>query len=110
MVVEQWRQTDERIAAHGHRGGAVNTHQDTVCAGQPCCIHNPSAHHMATWPQLWRHDRYLMERTCPHGIGHPDPDHMRYVSLVAPDSADGQGVHGCDGCCWPTPAPPQTTT
>lgn len=29
-----------------------------------------------------------MERICPHGVGHPDPDDTN------PDT-----VHGCDGCC-----------
>ena len=33
-----------------------------------------------------------MERTCPHGVGHPDPD-----SPWAHDSHEW--IHGCDGCC-----------
>lgn len=45
---------------------------------------------MVLWPQHWRGDRHLMERICPHGVGHPDPDDIN------PD-----GVHGCDGCCRP---------
>ena len=65
-----------------------NVHSPSVCAGEFCCIHNPSNHHMAEWPQAWREDRYLMERICPHGIGHPDPDDLN------PDI-----THGCDGCC-----------
>jgi hypothetical protein len=32
-----------------------------------------------------------MERICPHGVGHPDPD-----DVFATDT-----VHGCDGCCTP---------
>ncbi|WP_086847020.1 hypothetical protein [Amycolatopsis kentuckyensis] len=75
-------------------------HSPEVCAGSACCIHNPSDHHMADWPQVWRNDRYLMERLCPHGIGHPDPDHLAHMRSTAPDAADGQGVHGCDGCCF----------
>lgn len=31
-----------------------------------------------------------MERICPHGVGHPDPDCMY---------AKRDTVHGCDGCC-----------
>lgn len=53
---------------------------------------------MVTWPMLWRDDRYLMERQCPHGIGHPDPDHMAYARGLG---LGDQGVHGCDGCCQP---------
>jgi hypothetical protein len=66
---------------------------------------------------LWRGDTRVMERICPHGIGHPDPDHMAYVSSLTPEHIcpddgpadesaacpyphlDWQGVHGCDGCC-----------
>lgn len=67
-----------------------NVHSSDKCKGQFCCIHNPSDHHMRSWPQHWRGDRNLMERTCPHGVGHPDPDDPN------PDKS-----HGCDGCCTP---------
>lgn len=63
-------------------------HLQDECEG-PCTIHNLTDHHMRSWPQHWRSDRYLMERICPHGIGHPDPD--------SPPGTDT--VHGCDGCC-----------
>lgn len=53
-----------------------------------CPIHSPSDHAMKEWPTHWRDDGRFMERICPHGIGHPDPDDPR-----AP------GIHGCDGCC-----------
>ena len=49
-------------------------HDETQCAGRHCCIHNPSSHHMRGWPMVWRGDKGVMERTCPHGVGHPDPD------------------------------------
>lgn len=65
-----------------------------------CVVHNPSVHHMRGWRLNWRDDRALMERICPHGIGHPDPDHMTYVKATGGDSA--LGVHGCDGCCQVT--------
>lgn len=48
----------------------------------------PRLTRMRTWPSVWRADRRLLERLCPHGVGHPDPDDR---------SADR--VHGCDGCC-----------
>lgn len=80
----------------------LSTHDSSACEGQPCCIHNPTDHHMATWPQHWRAGRYLMERTCPHGVGHPDPDHMAHIRATRGEGlAWGQGVHGCDGCCTP---------
>lgn len=79
----------------------LRTHPASACAGRdlPCCIHAPSNHHMRTWPMNWRADKGLMERICPHSIGHPDPDHMAYARLVQGEDADWQGVHGCDGCC-----------
>lgn len=66
----------------------MGVHPKGLCAGEFCCIHNPSDHHMREWRQHWRSDRHLMERICPHGCGHPDPDDPN------PDT-----VHGCDGCC-----------
>lgn len=78
----------------------INVHQPDACEGRACCIHNPSDHHMREWPMVWRDDRGLMERTCPCGIGHPDPDHMAYV-LAVPGPVDEResGVHGCCGHC-----------
>lgn len=66
----------------------LQVHDEALCEGQGCCIHRPSDHHMVDWPKLWRADRHMMERTCPHGVGHPDPDDRN------PDTN-----HGCDGCC-----------
>ena len=94
----------------------LRTHPRSACEGreEPCCIHAPSDHHMRTWPMNWRGDTGVMERTCPHGVGHPDPDHMTYVCSLTPDHdcdedkgvgacpyphLEWQGIHGCDGCC-----------
>lgn len=66
-------------------------HSIEVCRPGPCTIHNPSDHHMRDWPTHWREDRRIMERICPHGVGHPDPD-----GLVPPGD---DRTHGCDGCC-----------
>ena len=74
----------------------LNVHGADKCTGRPCCIHNPSDHHMVTWRQNWRGDRGLMERLCPHGIGHPDPDDLWYKESIG---LHHEGVHGCDGCC-----------
>lgn len=75
-----------------------NVHNSDRCQGRPCTIHNRTDHHMRAWPQSWKADRGLiyyygiMERICPHGIGHPDPDEW-----WANDSP--MWIHECDGCC-----------
>jgi hypothetical protein len=54
---------------------------------------------MRDFPQSFRFDRYLMERICPHGIGHPDPDDPK-ISMGHGDPENNYDlVHGCDGCC-----------
>lgn len=73
----------------------VNVHPAAACDPDPCPIHRPSDHHMVGWPQRFRADRNLMERTCGHGVGHPDPDDR----LCREDPV--HGVHGCDKCCDP---------
>lgn len=75
-------------------GRGMYTHKLRDCRGEFCTIHRNSPHHMVKWPQNWRDDRYIMERICPHEIGHPDPDD--------PKTQDpSEAVHGCDGCCDP---------
>jgi hypothetical protein len=81
------------------RAGSVTlgaVHPGAVCEGRPCVIHNPTDHHMRTWPLLWRDDRAIFERVCEHGVGHPDPDQFDYWRDIGQEA---QGVHGCDGCC-----------
>jgi hypothetical protein len=72
-------------------GGEVilNVHPKYRCKGT-CCIHRRTNHHMRSFPQHFREDRGFMERTCPHGVGHPDPD-----------DPFADPIHGCDGCCAP---------
>lgn len=67
-------------------------HAAGTCAGEFCTIHNRSNHSMRSFPQQWRGDKGLMERVCPHGVGHPDPDELNL-------DFNGRSVHGCDGCC-----------
>lgn len=74
----------------------VNVHDADKCAGRHCLVHNPSDHHMRGWPLHWRDDKGVMERICPHGIGHPDPDSAEFLESVG---LGALGVHGCDGCC-----------
>lgn len=79
-------------------GQVLSVHESGRCLGDTCVIHNPSDHFLSDRPTHWRDDRALMERICPHGIGHPDPDGLlknEDGSLAAP----GQTIHGCDGCC-----------
>lgn len=82
---------DDLIALHD--GRILIVHSRESCQLTHCCVHNPSTHHMLSWPHNWRGDRGIMERMCTHGIGHPDPDDFRVV--MGSDS----GIHGCDGCC-----------
>jgi len=69
------------------------THKKELCMGQHCTVHNLSSHSMRSFPQHWRGDRAIMERICPHGIGHPDPDEYKLTV------SKHEGIHGCDGCC-----------
>ena len=79
--MEQWKDSV---------GQTVLVHELEQCKAGPCPIHFPSPHHMIAWPQIWRDDRRIIERVCPHGIGHPDPD-CKYAHV--------DFTHGCDGCC-----------
>lgn len=67
----------------------LTVHNKADCVGPHCTIHNRSIHGMRNFPQHWRSGAKAMERICPHGIGHPDPD----------DISVRLSVHGCDGCC-----------
>lgn len=71
-------------------------HHETNCQGEPCAIHNRTNHSLRDWPQNWRDDRGIIERVCPHGIGHPDPDQYEYWMRT---NQPWQVIHGCDGCC-----------
>lgn len=82
----------------------TNVHEADDCRLPNCPIHNPSDHHMREWPLHWRGDgpfdmTRIFERICPHGVGHPDPDSVRYALEFMEDTT--AGVHGCDGCCRP---------
>jgi hypothetical protein len=79
----------------------ITVHSSSVCNGQKCCLHNPSDHHMKSWPIYIRMDKEtLAERMCPHGIGHPDPDSLQWLESHG-HGGNCLGVHGCDGCCDP---------
>lgn len=82
----------------------VHTHgpEDCLRVNEHCMIHDPSDHPLKDAPIAWRQDRRLFERTCKHGIGHPDPDDLAFKREVMSEAAyNGHafGLHGCDGCC-----------
>ena len=93
----------EDIVVNGKKWKA---HPASACAGSFCCFHNPSDHPLRDARLISRPDRayvsesgvymLLMERVCPHGIGHADPDSVRWLESIEPSA---WGVHGCDGCC-----------
>lgn len=96
------------VALHG--GALLQTHGPSQCAGEFCCIHNPSMHPLRSRPLVWRSDcrPAFMERVCEHGIGHPDPDSLAHVRRVlahyllgdlTEDATGALEVHSCDGCC-----------
>lgn len=70
-------------------------HDEGTCYGDVCSIHKRTDHIMREFPQHWRSDRGIMERTCTHGCGHPDPDDYK----VLRDKYEG--IHGCChmACC-----------
>lgn len=79
----------------------LQVHAASLCANDPtCCIHKPSDHPLNTAKLNWRADKGLMERICPHGQGHPDPDDIAHKRRTrGKDYAGAMAVHGCDGCC-----------
>ena len=94
---------------------AGSYHPPDECAGESCCFHNPSDHHMRDWPMTIRgpHKGFLTERICPHGVGHPDPDSLAWLERNGVESMD---VHGCDrdpetgrACCATTITPRSTS-
>lgn len=79
--------------------GRWSIHARENCSGN-CPFHHPSNHPMREWPISIRKigvGVWLVERMCPHLVGHPDPDSVSFL-----DRTLGQGTwgtHGCDLCC-----------
>ena len=81
-------------------GQTILVHPKEKCSSDNCVIHNPSRHSMSSFPTHWRDDIGLMERVCPHGVGHPDPDDIAFtMALGGPLARLDKSIHGCDGCC-----------
>lgn len=78
----------------GTRQMLTNVHTKEMCAEQDhCVIHKPSMHNLVKAPTHWRigYGIYLgdtiwefgeiMERICPCGFFHPDPDDLAFKAL-----------------------------
>lgn len=76
--------------------GRARIHTKGDCKG-PCPIHSPSEHHMREWKMVLR-ETLLIERLCPHGVGHPDPDSLKFLD---PKGDKCLAIHGCCGHCDP---------
>lgn len=88
-----------------HHGPPLVTHTANACDGQSCCVHQPSAHHMVSWPLIWNAAYRRMDRRCPHRLDHPDPDDVAHNRRVYGHHFH-PGQHDCDGCCG---IPPERT-
>lgn len=86
-ILERLETTEHRLEHSNER--LVNVHDTSQCESRPCPIHNMTDHSMRSFPQHFRTDRGIVERICPHGVGHPDPDSHPWTDWT----------HGCDGCC-----------
>lgn len=82
-------------------------HKKTACGTGVCAAHRPSkGNPFAKWKFFVRLDKYgIMERQCPHGVGHTDPDsiewaHRVYDARIGAENVSALGIHGCDGCCF----------
>lgn len=84
--------TDSTLVQLEHSDVFLRVHEEGQCKGEYCTAHNRSDHSMRSFPQHFRWDRMLMERICPHGVGHPDVDEIDL-------DVNGRGSHGCCGCC-----------
>lgn len=78
----------------------LQVHPTEACEGEWCVLHNPSDHRMKDWPRDVRLDKWgVVERICPHGIGHSDPDSVAFFVRKGGANWGWVAVHGCDGCC-----------
>lgn len=65
------------------------SHDAENCPLGPCPLHHRTEHHMRGWPQHYDSELQLVQRVCPHGTLHPDPDDRTVV--------DHECCH--TGCC-----------
>jgi hypothetical protein len=83
------------------QGTMLLTHGPEACVDDDACpIHRASRHALHAAPMAWRVDIELLERICPHGIHHPDPDDLTRQEQVHGTTHQTQlERHDCDGCC-----------
>lgn len=80
-------------------GQRIRVHDRNPECDAGCVIHAPTDPHQ-DWPTHWRFDRGIMERICPHGVGHPDKDGLAFIGrALGKERAEAEAVHGCCGCC-----------
>lgn len=84
-------------------GAIWRVHKRETCNGSHCAIHNPSDHPLKDarlvlrWPDPFSLKPIgFVERVCAHGVGHSDPDSVKFYDSIGHYGTD---VHGCDGCC-----------
>lgn len=96
MILER-KIVDGKVEFTHSSGSILRTHEETLdCYDYGCVVHFPSHQRLSEAPYNWREDTGVMERICPHGVGHPDLDSANHYLRL------GMGymnVHGCDGCC-----------
>lgn len=103
MILQRIEKPDGTIAFESPDGEFTlrNMHTEALeCYKFGCVVHFPTETDPANvatppWTYNWREDRAIMERICPHDIGHPDYDAAGYERRSGGDS----GFHACDGCC-----------
>lgn len=78
-------------------GQRILVHTRTPECDNGCVIHNPTSQN-SDWPTHWREDRKIMERICPCGVGHPDPDGLRFIErMYGRLRMELEAIHGCCG-------------
>lgn len=77
-------------------GQKMRVHSGRSCLDvNGCAVHNPSDHPLKRFPLHWRWDKRIFERICECGVGHPDPDSLRYEMLMNGfEAAATLSVHG----------------
>lgn len=106
------RRLTPHIYVTGTKQVLTNVHDPSECEGQYCVVHAPSKHPLVNAPTHWRvglvwdpkleafRGGEIMERICPCGIFHPDPDDLAFVvRRFGTERADELTSHDCCGCC-----------
>lgn len=96
-LIDHYKPLESWVSGTGQK---MKVHAKNSDCDAGCVIHNPTLEPHKDWPTHWRVGEYLMERVCPHGVGHPDLDHLEFVRKIKGEEyAHSQSIHGCDGCC-----------